>query len=624
MKITKISLTNFKSFGRTQTIEFAPVTLLFGPNSVGKSTVLNALFYLQQILEKGQCDPMYLDAMNKKFVGGFEKLVHKRNLNSNITIRVDYEKTGIGSSYAYLYELLSEELDIQLSSPVVDAQNIAIELEIAWSNFEKTAYVKEYSVWFDGQRIAVITSDAGTKQASLSWLNYIHPLLLPANHEDWKKSQKDSNAALHPFNRLEIYGQDIYSDSDKSQFLKITDEKLLQLLKDKSIRDVVAKHFAESLDFGHLSEDLQQQIKDGSLNIEIGYTTEDCYVSALHELLNNRQEDIKDKISVFDVREYWLLHNPIGIESWIGALPHLGRKIRTSLDLEDIKQNEIISEFLSDILIAPLDNLLQLLKQSISIGPIRKIIDQSYQTLPYVEQGDWYDGSAAWSILDGAELNTLKKINEWMSQNERLALGYGLVLNCETSFGDSKSVQGIKDFNTFRRRFNQLISQGINDNNFEFDSKKETFSFSIWDNNNHIAVNPSEIGTGVSQLIPLIVAAVTKDVGIIACEQPELHLHPRVQVAIGDLLIENSKKVNFLIETHSEHLILRLLKRIRQTADNELPSNLRIFTKDEIAITYLEPSEEGVVAKCIRVNEDGEFKDKWPKGFFGERRDELM
>ncbi|MBW3812766.1 AAA family ATPase, partial [Aeromonas hydrophila] len=62
MRITSLELTNFRSFQATQRIEFAPVTLLFGPNSVGKSTVLMALFYLQQILEKGHCDPMRLDA----------------------------------------------------------------------------------------------------------------------------------------------------------------------------------------------------------------------------------------------------------------------------------------------------------------------------------------------------------------------------------------------------------------------------------------------------------------------------------------------------------------------------------------------------------------------------------
>ncbi len=60
MRITEIALTNFRSFQVTQSIALAPVTLLFGPNSVGKSSVLMALFYIQQMLEKGQCDPSAL------------------------------------------------------------------------------------------------------------------------------------------------------------------------------------------------------------------------------------------------------------------------------------------------------------------------------------------------------------------------------------------------------------------------------------------------------------------------------------------------------------------------------------------------------------------------------------
>lgn len=86
MRITEIALTNFKSFKQTQRIQLAPVTLLFGPNSVGKSTVLMALAYVQQILQKGQCNPQRLDMLGGKFVGGFKNLVHGRALNSSITL----------------------------------------------------------------------------------------------------------------------------------------------------------------------------------------------------------------------------------------------------------------------------------------------------------------------------------------------------------------------------------------------------------------------------------------------------------------------------------------------------------------------------------------------------------
>ncbi|MEC8861164.1 MAG: DUF3696 domain-containing protein [Pseudomonadota bacterium] len=46
--------------------------------------------------------------------------------------------------------------------------------------------------------------------------------------------------------------------------------------------------------------------------------------------------------------------------------------------------------------------------------------------------------------------------------------------------------------------------------------------------------------------------------------------------------------------------------------------------EDDVSIVYLEPTENGVVTKRIRVDEDGEFVDRWPQGFFVERREELL
>ncbi|WP_313597453.1 hypothetical protein, partial [Psychrobacter sanguinis] len=55
-------------------------------------------------------------------------------------------------------------------------------------------------------------------------------------------------------------------------------------------------------------------------------------------------------------------------------------------------------------------------------------IDANYQPLPYIEQKDWFDGSAAWSYLEKADLDTLKKIHTWMSDEDKLNLGYGIAL----------------------------------------------------------------------------------------------------------------------------------------------------------------------------------------------------
>ena len=131
------------------------------------------------------------------------------------------------------------------------------------------------------------------------------------------------------------------------------------------------------------------------------------------------------------------------------------------------------------------------------------------------------------------------------------------------------------------------------------------------------------MGVGVSQLFPLIVAANTSLKGFVAIEQPELHVHPRIQVEIGDLLTQITDGPNFIVETHSEHIILRLLKRIRQTTDGELPKGFIPVTPADVSINYLDASEHGVQITRLNIDKDGEFIERWPGGFFAERREEL-
>lgn len=646
MKITQVSLTNFRSFKDTQVIDLAPVTLMFGPNSAGKSSIFSALFYIQQILDKKQCDPMYIDALNKKYVGGFKNLVHKRDLDSTIKIKIKYELGNEPSrSYTYLYPLIEKDLDIKLESPVKKAISISTEFEIAWSKINNKAYIKSYTVELDDSKIAKIESVEGS-QAYITFLNYIHPLLLPANHDEWLKGEEESNNPVHPYNRLEIYGQDVKAEGEKQAneaLMKAIDfdnldnkgvTKTISINSDNEYERIILLNALAALydevENGRLNKEEFNKYLTGEKTLELLASKTDVhdsfYVSKLHELIHSYDWNEDQYIKVQDIHEYDFLHNPIEVFDVkdIGALPPLGRKLFNSLDLDDVKKSEIVSELLSDVLVAPLDNLLAILRKSISIGPIRKIIDANYQPLPYIEQKDWFDGSAAWSYLEKADLDTLKKIHTWMSDEDKLNIGYGIAL---------KEVQStVKTFN-----INNASSKIDTDNRLEVKvhdksdfissnegNEKKEYRYTIIDKFNQIPVTPSEVGTGVSQLMPLIIAAVSQEGGIVACEQPELHLHPRIQVAIADLLTQNIDNVNYLVETHSEHLILRLLKRIRQHTDNELPKGLEFIKKSDVAIIYLEPTENGVIANKIGITEDGEFTDNWPHGFFSERHKELM
>lgn len=126
---------------------------------------------------------------------------------------------------------------------------------------------------------------------------------------------------------------------------------------------------------------------------------------------------------------------------------------------------------------------------------------------------------------------------------------------------------------------------------------------------------------------PIIVQSLLSKQNMILIEQPELHLHPRLQAELGDLFIDSAlgeSKNTLIIETHSEHLILRLLRRIRETAEGNLDEGQIPIAPDDLAVVYAKPTENGTKLVHLRVTEDGDFADPWPDGFFAERARELF
>jgi len=558
MRITKVALTNFKAFKETQVIELAPVTLLFGPNSAGKSSILLALFYVQQILSKRQVNPQRIEALGDKLVGGFKDLVNGKDLKKSITIKIDYDKKeAIGSSYTRTQDFMSElrespELPIVMNSPSADSTKGAVELEIAWSEVHKTAFVSKYTVWLNDIKVGSITSDEGLKNPLITFLDFFHPLLEPDNNDDWIKEFCGSTGTkVHSEYRPEL--QDLIDEN--------------------------------------------------------GDWMEECFGAS----------GVQSQFHYLIADQF-----PVGVNADVGALPNLGKELTTTLSLETDAAEKILNETLSEVFVSPLDNLLKILNDSICLGPLRAVPDTTYSPNPYPRQSDWFNGIAAWDTLAKNDRTLLSSVNSWIAADNRLSLGYEIALKASSKLsGDDKISSGVAL--SFLNQKLAKIEPGVNVGKFtEYDRVSWEYKNELWDINQEILVSPSEIGVGVSQLLPLVVAALAAKKGIVACEQPELHVHPRVQVAIGDLFTQVDGEPNFLIETHSEHLILRLLKRVRQTTENDLPEDIKPVSKESISIVYLEPSSLGVTAKRIEIDEDGEFTTRWPHGFFSERRDEVM
>ena len=149
----------------------------------------------------------------------------------------------------------------------------------------------------------------------------------------------------------------------------------------------------------------------------------------------------------------------------------------------------------------------------------------------------------------------------------------------------------------------------------------------VVDADSNLSLSHRDVGTGISQLLPVIVNAVAAQKSLIAIEQPELHLHPALQAELGDVFIESAlgeNKNTFLIETHSEHLILRIMRRIRESNAGRQPETLPKVSPEDVAILFVQPTDSGSVVKHLRVDERGRLIDAWPGGFFEESFNELF
>lgn len=118
----------------------------------------------------------------------------------------------------------------------------------------------------------------------------------------------------------------------------------------------------------------------------------------------------------------------------------------------------------------------------------------------------------------------------------------------------------------------------------------------------------THVGVGVSQVLPILVICLLADSdSTLVFEQPELHLHPKVQTLLGDFFLSMALcNKQCIVETHSEYFIDRLRFRIA-AANKELNSLTKIYFVEK-------PSETSSFREVV-INEYGAISD-WPEGFF--------
>ncbi|MGA2657292.1 MAG: DUF3696 domain-containing protein [Verrucomicrobiota bacterium] len=134
-------------------------------------------------------------------------------------------------------------------------------------------------------------------------------------------------------------------------------------------------------------------------------------------------------------------------------------------------------------------------------------------------------------------------------------------------------------------------------------------------------VSIPDVGFGVSQVLPVVVQSFyAPPSSTVIIEQPELHLHPAVQQNLADLFIAavksreegDDRNVQFIIESHSEHFLRRLQRRI---AEEEI-------TREDVAVYFCDLGPEGSSIKPLEVDLYGNIVN-WPPNFFGDQMTDI-
>jgi predicted ATPase len=152
---------------------------------------------------------------------------------------------------------------------------------------------------------------------------------------------------------------------------------------------------------------------------------------------------------------------------------------------------------------------------------------------------------------------------------------------------------------------------------FRVESLKEIIHVSLNANSaEKTSVSIADVGFGVSQVFPILLEGLRIEKGTtLILEQPEIHLHPKLQMFLSDYLLSLAlSRKGVIVETHSDHMINRLVRRIVEDTSHNLDDLVQIY--------FVKNSENGSIVEPVEIDPVRGIVN-WPEEFFDQGVNEL-
>lgn len=605
--LTGLTVGNFKAFSDTQSIKIKPITLIFGANSAGKSSIIHSLLLSAHASS-------FSDSAGE--ASGFD--VHKMAIGG--------DSVDLGGFRQYVYKGdSSSQVELGLS---IDAAQLG-------TNFK--------DILWGYKTISVITR-IGIKKKEL-------PPVEP-NPEGLFEMDKDLLDEMLDMNgpEPEVLGFEILIDKEPLLRMSIRKGGVFRI-DTLNLKHDFSRRFNEALLLSNSTTEKISPADMQGVNDEIGKLLNELYVQFDHLF--------PTLVAIAEDQKKTSESSAAKPQRGIDSLFPISQENRAKDLRETVRR--YFPRYLTDFFVNLNSQLTSALDNIIYLGPLRSYPPRH---LAFSAEGgaNWKAGGGIyWEIIKRDE-NVRSLVNQWLSDKKKLKTPYTFKLRrlISTDQAQKKLSEAFFLMSDVRADLkNKNGDDYIKDDHDEDDDQDHDLESAgleryvkgdpemladaagasleeikgllepvLIDNRSKTEVSHRDVGIGISQVLPVLVAAFSSKGKILAMEQPEIHLHPALQAELGDVFIQaalSGNKNTFILETHSEHLVLRIMRRIRETHEGKpLPQGVPAIKPEDVSILYVEPDGSRSIVREMELNERGEFVKAWPGGFFEEGLRELM